>query len=238
MEQQTIRYQADGLDMAGQLYRAPGFPGARPGILVYPEAFGLSDHARHTAERLAALGYVALACDLHGDAQELAPPEAMERLGPLRQDPARIRARAQGGLDALRAQAHVDATRIAAIGFCFGGTMALELARSGAEIAGVVGFHSGLGTAAPMSDAARIRAKILVLLGAADPLIPVEMRNQFEAEMDGGKVDWRMYLYGGVLHSFTNPGAGKMNRPEAAAYNAAADQRSWKEMLAFFEEIF
>jgi len=238
MEKQSLHYTADGLAMTGELYRAQNAQGKHPGILVFPEAFGLGTHARSCAARLAALGYTAFACDLHGEGKELGLADAMPIITELRENPARIRARAQAGLDVLKAQADVDHQKIAAIGFCFGGTMALELARSGADIAGVVGFHSGLGTAAPMTDAQKIRAKILVLLGADDPLISGEERTQFEAEMRGGKVDWRMHLYGGVVHSFTNPEADKVGMPEALAYHAGADKRSWEEMQAFFKEIF
>ena len=238
MDKQNAPYSADGLAMAGELYRAGSAQGKKPGILVFPEAFGLGVHARDCAQRLAELGYVALACDLHGGGKELALPDAMPVIMELRENPQRIRARAQAALDVLKSQADVDATRIAAIGFCFGGTMALELARSGAAIKGVVGFHSGLGTAAPLTDAQNIKAKVLVLLGADDPLISAEERATFEGEMRGGKVDWRMHLYGGVVHSFTNPEAGKVGMPEALAYDAAADKRSWSEMQAFFKEIF
>jgi len=149
MHHETLTYQADGLTMRSQLFFEEG-TGKRAGVLVFPEAFGISEHAISRAERLAKLGYVALACDLHGDGKlidELQP--AIAALEPLFADPSRTRARARGGLEALTARAEVDAARVAAIGFCFGGTMALELARSGAQIAAVVGFHSGLATAAP-----------------------------------------------------------------------------------------
>ncbi len=137
----------------------------------------------------------------------------------------------------MQQRPEVDQTRIAAIGFCFGGTMALELARSGAPVAGVVGFHSGLATAAPQ-DAQNIKGKILVCIGADDPGIPAEQRSAFEREMREGKVDWQMKLYGGVVHSFTDPEADGRGNPERARYDARADRRSWAEMRAFFDEIF
>jgi dienelactone hydrolase len=238
MNTETLTYEADGLRMISHLYYDEGGAGPRPGVLVFPEAFGLGQHAKSRAERLAGLGYVALACDLHGEGCVLSDlKETMALIEPLRADPFRTRARASAALDALRGRAEVDASRIAAIGFCFGGTMALELARSGADVAGVVGFHSGLATTRP-EDAKNIRGKILVCIGADDPSIPLEQRTAFEKEMREGGVDWQMALYGGVVHSFTNPAADSRGMPQMARYDAKADARSWAEMRAFFDEIF
>lgn len=238
MHVETLTYDADGLHMEGCLYVDDARSGRRPGVLVFPEAFGLGEHAKSRAERLAALGYVALACDLHGAGKVYdALDTVMGLIGPLRDDPARTRARAQGALDTLLARPEVDPTRIAAIGYCFGGTMALELARSGAAIAGVVGFHSGLATAAP-EDARAVKGKVLVCIGADDPSIDIAQRTAFEQEMRSGRVDWQMNVYGGVVHSFTSPAADRLGRPEFARYDARADARSWAEMRAFFEEVF
>ncbi len=239
MHTETVEYQADGLRMLGHLATdAAPSGGRRPGVLVFPEAFGLSVHAKQRAERLAGLGYVAMAGDLHGE-QYLTKglDEALGLIGPLREDPARIRARAEGALAALLAHPEVDPDRIAAIGYCFGGTMALELARGGAKLGAVVGFHSGLATKAPQ-DASRITGKVLVCIGADDPSIDGPARAAFEAEMRQGKVNWQMSVYGGVVHSFTNPEADKMGRPAFAAYNAQADARSWSEMRTLFDEVF
>lgn len=158
-------------------------------------------------------------------------------IGPMIENPAGTRARAQGSLDALLAQPEVDRAKIAAIGYCFGGTMALELARAGAAIAAVAGFHSGLVTARA-EDARNIRGKVLVCIGADDPGIPPDQRATFEQEMCDGGVDWRVHLYGGVVHSFTNTEAAKLGRPEFARYDAGADARSWSEMIALFDEVF
>ena len=205
--------------------------------LVFPEAFGLSDHAKGRAQRLAEAGYVALACDLHGGGRQLTSlDEVMGALGPLMADPLHTRARAAGALEALKARPEVDSNRIASTGYCFGGTMSLELARGGADIRGVVGFHSGLGTARPQ-DSGNIKAKIVVCIGADDPMIPPELRGTFEQEMREGKVDWQMHLYGGVVHSFTNRDVDQMGNP-ALRYDAAADARSWATMIDLFEEIF
>ena len=238
MRSEVVSYEADGLAMESHLYFDESHTGLRPGVLVFPEAFGLGDHAKGKARALAELGYVALACDLHGEGRiKTDRDEMMAELGALFEAPERIRARARGGLDALLGHAKVDPARIASIGFCFGGTMSLELARGGSPIAAVVGFHCGLKTTRP-EDAANIRAKILVLLGADDPGIPPEQRAAFECEMRAGKVDWQMKLYGGVVHSFTNPAADMMGMPDFTRYDAVADRRSWAEMLAFFDEIF
>lgn len=236
MHHETLTYTADGLTMRSQLFFEPG-SGRRAGVLVFPEAFGLGDHAISRAQRLASLGYVALACDLHGEGaviEEL--PAAIALLQPLYAEPARTRARAGGGLDALRARAEVDADRIAAIGFCFGGTMALELARAGADLSAVVGFHSGLATTAPKTDAKAIKARVLVCLGADDPLIPAAQRADFESEMREGGVDWQMHLYGGTVHSFTNKEASKRNMPDTIRYSPESDVRSWASMQQLFAE--
>ena len=233
----TIDYTADGLAMKGHLATNDA-PGLRPGILVFPEAFGLGAHAKSRAERLAALGYVALAGDLHGNQYNSTTlDEALTLLAPLRADPAKIRARATGALQTLLAQPGVDPNRIAAIGYCFGGTMSLELARSGAQIAAVAGFHSGLSTKSP-EDAKNIEARVLVCIGADDPAINADERAAFEAEMKAGHVNWQLSLYGNTVHSFTNPDADKLGRPDFAAYNKTADDRSWSEMLTLFNEAF
>ena len=232
---ETITYQADGLTMRGQLFVEGA--GRKPGVLVFPEAFGLSEHALNKAKRLAGMGYAALACDLHGEAlleQDL--QKAIALLQPLFTAPSKTRDRAASALQALVARPEVDVARVGAIGFCFGGTMALELARGGADIKAVVGFHSGLGTAAPKTDAQNIRAKILVCIGADDPMIPPDQRAAFEQEMRDAKVDWQMHLYGGTVHSFTAPEAASRGMPDAIRYSAEADARSWASMTALFSE--
>ncbi|WP_454883194.1 dienelactone hydrolase family protein [Sphingomonas oryzagri] len=238
MQTEILSYEADGLQMRSHLYVGDSSSVRRPGVLVFPEAFGLGDHAKSRAERLAAIGYVALACDLHGEGIVHDDLEAvMGLIAPLQKDPARTRARAGGGLETLLARPEVDPARVAAIGYCFGGTMALELARGGGEIAAAIGFHSGLATAAP-EDAKNIRGKVLVCIGADDPGIDAAQRVAFEEEMRAGKVDWQMTLYGGVVHSFTNPDAGRLGRPDFARYDARTDARSWDEMLRLFDETF
>jgi dienelactone hydrolase len=236
MHHETLTYQADGLTMRSQLFFEPS-SGRRAGVLVFPEAFGLGEHAISRAERLAALGYVALACDLHGEGRVVDDlQEAIGLLQPLLSDPSRTRARAAGGLKALTSRPEADPARVASIGYCFGGTMSLELARSGADLKAVVGFHSGLGTSAPKSDAKAIKARVLVCIGADDPMIPPEQRAAFETEMREAGVDWQMHLYGNTVHSFTNPEAAKRNMPDAIRYNPDADERSWAALQKLFAE--
>lgn len=238
MHSEMLTYEADGLTMHSHFYVDTAKAGRRPGILVFPEALGLGEQAKSRAVALAELGYAALACDLHGEGllvDSIDPARAL--LEPIRGNSPRIRARAAGGLKALIARDEVDASRIAAIGYCFGGTMALELARGGADIRGAVGFHSGLATSAP-EDAKNIKGKVLVCIGADDPGVNFEQRAAFEQEMRAGKVDWQMKLYGGVVHSFTNPEADNLGDPSFVRYDADADRRSWAEMRAFFDEIF
>jgi dienelactone hydrolase len=230
---EDIEYEVDGRRMLGHLAVGDG-DGRRPAVLVAHEGPGLDEHAKDRAERLAQLGYVAFALDYHGDGKPVPFDQMMERLGPLMNDPERTRVLARAGLDVLLAQPETDPARVAAIGYCFGGTMALELARSGADLKAVVGFHSGLGTQRPQ-DARNIVGSVLVCIGADDPLVPPEQRTAFEEEMRDAGVDWRMNVYGGAVHSFTNPRATDLGMP-GVEYHAATDQRSWSAMLDLFEE--
>ncbi len=233
MSTETIEYEADGLAMVGHL-AVPAGTAAAAGVLVCHEGPGLDDNAVERTERLAGLGYVAFALDYQGGGKAVPLEQAMPRLQDLRSDPARTRALARAGLDILTGHERTDATRLAAIGFCFGGTMALELARDGAPLAAVVGFHSGLGTQRPQ-DAAHIAGKVLVCIGADDPLIPPDQRAAFEQEMRAGGVEWQMHLYGGAGHSFTNPAASRLGRP-GIEYHEPSDRRSWTAMLELFAE--
>jgi len=189
------------------------------------------------ARQLAEMGYVAFALDMYGKGGVAkTPQEASDLSGKFRSDRWLMRRRAAVGLEVLRKQERVDAKRIAAIGYCFGGTTVLELARSGADMAGVVSLHGGLDTPDP-ADARQIKAKVLVLAGAADPSVPLDQVKAFQEEMTKAGVDWYLISYGGAVHGFTNPDNG--NDPtKGVAYNAAADRRSWAAMKDFFAEIF
>ncbi len=235
MRSTDIEYVHEGIRLVGRLVVDDDTPGRRPAVLIAHDAAGLGDHPRDTARRLAELGYVAFALDYHGDGALLPPEQIGERLGQLVGDPDRIRALARAGLDVLLASEYTDPARVAAIGYCFGGTLSLELARSGAELSAVVGFHSGLATSRP-EDAGNITGHVLVCIGADDPIIPPEQRADFEEEMRAAGVDWQMHLYGGAVHSFTNPSAdGSM---PAIKYDEHADTRSWQAMLNLFAEVF
>jgi dienelactone hydrolase len=230
-----ISYDADDRTMVGTL-ALPDGSDRRPGVLVCHEGPGLDDHARDVAARLAQLGYVAFALDYHGDGRPMENREQMMgRIGELRADPLRTRALARAGLDVLLAEARTDPDRLAAIGYCFGGTVAFELARSGAELKAVVGFHAALRTKRP-DDARDIRGKVLALIGADDPIVPSADRLAFEEEMRAGGVDWVLTVYGGAQHSFTRRGADGTSIP-GVRYDEATDRRSWRAMLDLFDEV-
>lgn len=234
LHQDTLTYRADGLELKSELFYEPGGD-RRPGVLVFPEAFGLGERSIERAKRLAALGYISLACDLHGDSRFIPDiSDAMSMLQPLFADPMRTRIRAIASMNALMARPEVDEQRVAAIGFCF--PMPLELARSGANLRAAVGFHTGLATNAPATKVGSIPAKILVCIGADDPTIPSSQRAEFESEMRTAGADWQMHLYGRTVHSFTNSEADTLNMPGVLRYSADADGRSWRSMLALLSE--
>ncbi len=233
----TLDYRDGVAALKGIIVSDDKRAGRRPGIVLFPDARGIGDHAIACAQRLAALGFVVLIADLYGDgttARDI--PQARELMGQLRADIPRWRARAEAARLALTQQGNVDAARIAAIGYCFGGTTALELARSGAVLSAVVSFHGGLASARP-GDAGNIEAKVLVCHGAADTLVPMSQLAAFEEEMSRTSVDWQTHVYAGAKHGFTNPDADNAAVPELGYY-AAADRRSWAAMLGLFEEVF
>jgi dienelactone hydrolase len=234
----TVEYRQGDTTLEGYLAYDAAIKGKRPGLLVIHEWRGLGSYEKKRAEQLAALGYVAFAADIYGKGvrpanNELAAAEAAKYRG---NDRSLIRARAAAGLAKLASFPQVDSSRLAGIGYCFGGTAVLELARSGADMRGAVSFHGGLSTPHP-ADAAKIRAKVLVLHGADDTYVPPAEVASFQQEMRQGKVDWQMIQYGGAVHSFSNPASG--NDPgKGVAYNEKADRRSWEAMKQFFNEIF
>lgn len=229
-----IEYSSEGRHLIGQLHVDDSTSERRPGVLVCHDLLGLRAHAKDIAARLAGLGFAAFALDYHGGGTVLPGDEVGARFGELTTDVDQVRRLASAGLAQLRASEFVDGERVAAIGYCFGGTMALELARSGADIRAAVGFHSGLATPRP-EDARNIRAKVLVCIGAGDPIVPPEQRAAFETEMTDGGVDWQLQLYGGVVHSFTNHDADGSN--PGMKYDRRADEQSWAAMLDHFERF-
>ena len=205
-------------------------------MLIAHEASGVSEIVKQRASP-AELGYVAFALDYVGDGVVLRNTEAsLAVVAKYMEAPDRIRAIGRASLDILRAKPEVDATKLAAIGYCYGGSAVLELARSGADVACTVGFHSGLATNRP-DDAHQIKGKVLVCIGAADPLIPPEQRLAFEREMRAGKVDWRLYLFGNAVHGFANPDADRFKHP-ALAYHKPTHERSFRAMRDLFDETF
>jgi dienelactone hydrolase len=229
---EAILYEADGRQFTGFLADGSGGRPA-PGVLVAHEGAGLDSHVKGVAERLAGLGYVAFALDLFGD-PELTLEAKMALVRALRADVPSLRSRTGAALDVLRAHPHADPARLAAIGYCFGGTAVIELARGGAELKAVAGFHAGLTPGAP-EDNRSIRARLLLCLGAADPVVTKAQREAFAEEMDAAGVDWEMDLYGGVGHSFTNPGIDSWGF-EGFRFDARADARSWAAMRRLFAE--
>lgn len=233
----TVEYQEGNTILEGYLAYDNSMQGKRPGILVVHEWTGPGDYVKGRAEQLARLGYVALAVDIYGKGiRPKNSDEAGAQAAIYRKDRPLMRRRITAGLEFLRHNELVDVNRIAAIGYCFGGGVALELARSGAEIAGVVTFHGSLDTPTP-EDAKNIKCRVLVLHGADDPYVTADQVAAFEKEMRDAKVDWQLMEFGGAVHSFSNPASG--NDPsKGVAYNASADRRSWEAMKLFFAEIF
>lgn len=237
MTTETVLYADGATALKGYLAYDETRTGKRPGVLVMPEAFGLGEGAKMRARMLSDLGYVALAGDPYGDGKEFSDlPTAMGALGGLMADASVLRARVRASLDKLASLPNVDASRLAVMGYCMGGTCSLEMARDGAPVRGVVSFHGGLQTQRP-AQAGQVKAKVLVCHGADDPLIPAEQVAAFIAEMNAAGANWEFISYGGAVHSFTNKDAdGTMN--PGIKYNAQADARSWRSMASFFEEIF
>ena len=236
MSTTPFRYSADGLGFCGQL-ACPEGQGKVPGILIFPEAPGVGAHVIRRAEALARMNYVALAADVHGDGMVFDDPPAMlESIQGLKSQPERLYLRLQAALQALAQVPQVDPERIAAIGYCFGGWCALELARTGAALRGVGVFHGAL-TSPQQDSASRIQGKLLVCTGAADPLVPLEQITAFSEEMSGEGIDWQVHLYGATGHGFTSPEAGSNPRP-GFGYSASSDRRSWAELRGFLSEIF
>lgn len=235
MQTQDIDYAADGATMRGYLAFEAG-ASRRPGVLVFHEGPGLGDFAMGKARQLASLGFVAFAADMFGERRQAKNLQEVATLvGALRAEPARLRERGLAALATLAGLPQVDRGRLAAIGFCFGGSVVLELARAGADLKAVVSFHGVLATKLPAPEG-QVKASVLVLTGAEDPLAPADQVAAFEQEMRAAKVsDWQVVSYGNTLHGFTNPAAdGSMMR--TARYHAQSDRRSWEAMRSFLDE--
>ena len=234
---ETVEYKQGDTTLEGYLAYDTSFTGKRPGILVVHQWKGLSDYEKRRAGMLAKLGYVAFCADIYGKAiRPQTTQDAGAQAGKYKGDRQLLRARVNAGLDTLKKNELVDPKRVAAIGYCFGGTTVIELARSGAELKGVVSFHGGLDSPTP-ADGKNIKCKILACHGADDPFVPAKDLAAFEDEMRSAKVDWQLVKYGGAVHSFTDWGMDGKALP-GAQYNEAADKRSWEAMKEFFGENF
>lgn len=236
--EKAVIYQESGVALEGFHVYDDAVTGKRPAVLVIHQWTGLSDDEKRRSRMLAELGYNVFAADIYGQGIRPQPPASGQEAGKYKADRTLFRARLMAALDLLKADERTETTKVAAIGYCFGGTGVLEMARAGAELAGVVSFHGGLDAASNMGAATGgVSAKILVLHGAADPYVPAEQVADFQKEMSEAKADWQMVFYSGAVHSFTHPKAGN-DVTKGAAYDEAADRRSWVAMQAFFGEIF
>ena len=239
VKQKLVEYKDGDTVLEGVLvFNAAAKPTAKaPGIIVVPDWLGVGPFAVERAARLAGMGYIAFVADIYGKGvRPTNPQEAGAQAGKYKNDRALLRSRVNAALAVLRDQPGCDAGRLAAIGFCFGGTTVLELARSGAPVAGVASFHGGLDSPTP-ADAKKIRGKVLVMHGADDPHVPAAEVAAFQEEMRGAGVNWEFIAYGDAVHSFTNPHAGT-DKAKGAAYNEQADRRSWQALTAFLHELF
>jgi dienelactone hydrolase len=231
--EKTLEYKSGDVLCEGWQAYGDSVTGKRPGVLVVHQWTGISDHEKEAARKLAALGYNVLVADIYGKGVRPQPPAAGKEAGKYKGNRPLLRSRVNAALDALSHDARTDASKIAATGYCFGGTTVVELARSGSAIKGVVSFHGGLDSPTP-ADGKNIKAKVLALHGADDPYVPAKDVAAFEAEMKSSGVDYKLINYPGAVHSFTHKAAGNDNS-KGAAYNAEADKASWAAMEQFLK---
>jgi len=234
----TVPYGQGGVHLIGYLaYDDAQTEGKKlPGVLVVPEWWGLNDFAKGRAEALAKLGYVAFAADMYGDGQSTIDPNKAKELSTPFYGKPLMAERAKAALNQLTASGLVDESKLAAIGFCFGGAACQVLAYSGAPLKGIVSFHGAL-VPLPADAAGKTRAKFLVLQGELDPHVDLDQRLAFIKSLDQGKIDFQFLTYSGALHAFMNPEADKFHL-EGIGYNAVVAQRAWNQMQLFFQEIF
>ncbi|MGF1573695.1 MAG: dienelactone hydrolase family protein [Sumerlaeia bacterium] len=235
---QEVEYDHNGQNLVGYLAYDSSVTTKRPGVMIIHDWNGIDDYEKGRAKQLAEMGYVAFAADIYGKGHTAAEPgKAGEWAGKFRNnDREMFRARANRGLEFLKAQEQTDATKVAAIGYCFGGTGVLELARSGTNLNGVISFHGGLNQSAEATPATAMNTRILVCTGADDPGVPIEQVGELEDELRALNADYQIISYGNAVHSFTNPGAGN-DKSSGNAYDETADKRSWEHMKVFFAEV-
>ncbi len=237
---EAVEYKAGDTVHKGYLVYDDAITGKRPGVLVIHEWWGHDQHARNSARKLAEAGYVALALDMYGGGKQAHHPEDAGKFsGEVRQNLPLMKSRFEAGMNLLKNQARVDSTRLAAIGYCFGGSVVLEMARVGENLRGVASFHGGLATEHP-AQPGKVKARVLVMNGADDPFVPAEQIAAFKKEMEVAKVNYKFVSYPGAKHSFTNPEAdangAKFKLP--MAYDAKADLASWSELQLFLQHVF
>lgn len=235
-----VTYTANGTQLKGYLAYDDAITSNHPGVLVVHEWWGSDNYARKRAKMLAELGYTALALDMYGEGKQAHhPDEAGKFSGELKKNLLLAKARFEAAMNFLQKQENVDPKNIAALGYCFGGSVALEMARLGEDMKGVASFHGSLATEHP-AQPGKVKARIISFTGTADPMIPAEQVAAFKQEMEKAGVDYKVVTFPGVKHSFTNPAADeygrKFNLP--LAYDAAADKASWKETVRFLDEVF
>jgi dienelactone hydrolase len=235
---QEVDYSQDGTALQGVFAWDDAAHGKRPGVLVVHEWWGLNQHARNQAKRLAGAGYVAFALDMYGKGKVTThPADAQAFAQEVAKNPELMRARFLAALDVLRKNPHVDPARVAAFGYCFGGSVVLSMARQGVDdLAAVVSFHGGLGGLLPAKPG-QVKARVLVLNGAEDPFATPELIAKFKKEMTDAGAHYEFVNLAGAKHSFTNPDADKVGMP-ALAYNAAADKKSWELAMKLLHEVF
>lgn len=237
---EEVTYEVGDTTFNGYIATDDAIEGKRPGVIVVHEWWGNNDYTRARADMLAELGYTAMALDMYGDGKVADhPDDAGKFSGEVNRNMEEAEARFQAAMDLLKQQPNVDSERIAAIGYCFGGGVVLEMARRGLDLDAVASFHGGLGTSDP-AKAGEVKARLAVFNGADDPFVKPEQIDAFKSEMDGAKVDYIFVNYPGVLHAFTNPAATangeKFDLP--LKYDTEADQDSWARMQTLFEEVF
>ncbi|MDP2653598.1 MAG: dienelactone hydrolase family protein [Candidatus Omnitrophota bacterium] len=237
IKEETVEYKQDETVLEGFLAYDDAVEGKRPAVVIVHDWMGPGDFSEAKARDLAQMGYLALAADIYG--QGVRPKDAEEagkQAGMYKSDRALLRERAKAAYELLKGHPLAEEGKLAAMGYCFGGTTVLEMARAGLDLAGVVSFHGGLQTPSP-AEPGTVTAGILVLHGADDPHVPAEEVAAFQGEMTAAGADWQLMSYSGAVHAFTNPAAGNDNS-KGAAYNEKADRRSWEAMQLFFNEIF
>lgn len=237
IHKETVTYKDGDTVLEGYLAYDESLNSRRPGIVVVHNWMGVTDETKSKVDALAQLGYVALAADIYGKGvRPASPKDAGALAGKFKGDRKLLRQRAHAAVEYLKTLKHVDTKKLAATGYCFGGTTAIEMARNGENLKGVVSFHGGLDSPTP-ADGKNIRAKVLALHGAIDPYVKAEDLAAFQKELNDAKVDYQLVEYAGAVHSFTEKAAGN-DISKGAAYNEAADRRSWEAMKTFFAEIF